>query len=99
MDERAARPVERKYVLTRLRARDYLLPSNDGRTIWRLLTYEDGPGHGLEVDWPRDRTFWGVWQWTGPVECVDPDDWERWEAYDLGMYETRRDAIQAALRA
>jgi hypothetical protein len=96
--------VERKYVLTKIGKGDYLLPSNDGRTLWRLRTYEDGPSHGL--DWPRDLTFWGIWKWNlpmttdagpGSLDTVDPDEWDRWEYVD-GAYETRAQAIEAALR-
>lgn len=42
---------ERKYAMTRIATGDYLLPSNDARTIWRIERYTDGPSLGL--DWPR----------------------------------------------
>lgn len=48
----------RKYALTRLRAGDYLCPSNDGRTLWRFSAYEDGSDHGLIGVSYRRRTFW-----------------------------------------
>lgn len=53
---------QRKYALTRIGPGDYLLPSNDGQTIWRIAKYEDGPSHGVE-GMDRDRDFWGVWKW------------------------------------
>jgi hypothetical protein len=87
---------ERKYALTKIAKGDYLLPSNDGRTIWRLTVYEDGPSHGVEM-MPRDREFWGTWKWVGMGTVVDPDDvgsWEMWE----GSLPSRADAIKAALR-
>ena len=91
--------VERKYVLTKVAAGDYLLPSNDGQTIFRLRRYEDGPSHGLE-DWPRDREFWGVWKWTGLVTrygpAPDPDQWD-WE-FQEGLMDKRGEAIDAAMR-
>jgi hypothetical protein len=35
--------VERKYAMVRLGAGDYLLPSNDAQTMWRISKYwEDG---------------------------------------------------------
>lgn len=49
----------RKYAMTRLAAGDYLLPSNDGRTLWRLERYEDGAAHGLVVGYQL-RPFWRV---------------------------------------
>jgi hypothetical protein len=92
---------ERKYVMTRVGRGDYLLPGNDGTTLWRLRTYEDGPSHGL--DWPRDLTFWGIWKWDrslvadSDLDTVDPGDWDRWEHVE-GQYESRREAIDAALK-
>lgn len=93
--------VERRYVLTRLGAGDYLLPSNDGRTLWRIRRYTEGPSTGL--DWPRDREVWGIWRWVHRIEgggqgqFLDPDDNDSWE-FREGMCETRSEAIDAALR-
>jgi hypothetical protein len=90
--------VERRYAFTRVDKGDYLLPSNDGKVLWRLRTYTDGPSGGL--DWPRDRTVWGIWKWRyqlGSSGAVDPDAWEQWEEWDLGMYETRAAAVESAL--
>lgn len=92
----------RKYVLTKIGKGDYLLPSNDGCTLWRLRIYEDGPSHGL--DWPRDLTLWAIWRWDRPInadagslDTVDPYEWARWEHVEGGC-ETRAEAIDAALR-
>lgn len=85
---------ERKYALTKVNAGDYLLPSNDGQTIWRFRTYEDGPTHGL--DWPRDRTLWGYYRWTGRGDLVDLEDWDHWEGWRDG-FDRRIDAINDAL--
>jgi hypothetical protein len=93
--------IARKYVLTKIAKGDYLLPSNDGGTLWRIRSYEDGPSYGLE-DWPRDLTLWGIWKWDTPVTgaslaSVDPDAWDRWECYDTS-YESRAQAIRSVLR-
>lgn len=89
--------VERKYALTKIAAGDYLLPSNDGKTIWRIHRYVDGPSSGI-MDWPRDRDVWGFWRWEGRAEgAVDLDDWDRWEMVG-GLCDSRADAIQEALR-
>lgn len=99
--------IERKYRMTRLAAGDYLLPANDGQTLWRIAKYLDGPSQGL-VDWPRDREIWGAWRLQGSVEdlqrAIDRGDEN---AEDLGgdlwgmevcLQDTREAAIQEALR-
>lgn len=89
---------ERKYALTKLAAGDYLLPSNDGTTLWRVRIYEDGPSHGMEI--PADRDFWGIWKWAEAIEpgsYVDTKDWSRWEFFE-GTHDTRKQAIDAALK-
>lgn len=89
---------ERKYALTRITAGDYLLPSNDRSTLWRIRRYTDGPSLGLEI--PKDREFWGCWAWKGPVDggvAIDPDAWERWEMV-CDFCDTRQQAINDALR-
>lgn len=87
--------VRRKYVLTRINAGDYLLPSNDGEKLWRIYKAIEGPSSGL--DWPRDKEVWQISEWTGPLKEVDPEDWNRWNFYE-GMHETRRAAIDSALK-
>lgn len=95
---------QRKFALTRLAAGDYLLPSNDKTTIWRIRRYEDGPSHGLE-DWPRDRQVWGVWKWRGVCwggtvnerlfdDLDNPDQWD----LVASTIDTRGEAIDEAMR-
>lgn len=92
--------VKRKYALTKVAAGDYLLPSNDAQTIWRIAQYVDGPSYGIVEGMDRDRQFWGVWRSIDRITgdaTIDPSDWSRWEMYDQG-YDRRSDAIDAALR-
>lgn len=94
-------PPKRKYALSKVAAGDYVFPSNDGKTVWRIAKYEDGPSHGI-TDWDRDREFWGVWRWAEPFTgnlrgYVDLEDWNRWEFCE-GMHDTRGEAVDAALR-
>ena len=88
----------RVYVLTRLGSGDYLLPSNDGRTLWRISRYDDpefiGQPHGWQAHRISTHDFqqrtangWG-WQ--------DPLDWEHWE-YWGGGYRTRGEAVDEVL--
>jgi hypothetical protein len=86
---------ERKYALTRIKAGDYLLLSNDGKKLWRIRKIIEGPSSGL--DWPADREVWGLWEWTGDLDKIDIEDWNLWNFYE-GMHETRRAAIDSALK-
>lgn len=47
----------RRWALSKLGPGDYLLPSNDSRTLWRLTAYEDGADFGAVVPYAR-RRFW-----------------------------------------
>ena len=89
---------QRRYALTKIEARDYILPSNDGNTIYRIATYVEGPSTGFD-DWPKDRRVWGVWTWTLTKEKLPDlyDEWGYWEFWS-GMHRTRREAIDDALR-
>jgi hypothetical protein len=88
---------ERKYQLIKVAAGDWILPDNDGETVWRLRSYIDGPSMGLNLD--HDITLWGYSKWTGrrtaldADDILDPDNWEYWD----GNHRTRAEAIQAAL--
>jgi hypothetical protein len=90
-------PVERKYALTKVEQGDYLLPSNDGRSIFRIARYRDWPPEGE----PRDeRWFWGAWRWDGSFvdgTAVDTGEWDRWNL-EAPWCETRDEAIREALR-
>ena len=92
---------ERVYPLFKIKAGDYLLVSNDQRTLWRIRSYVDGPSYGLD-DWSRDRTLWELrcWnQWVGnpdglTVEVIDDED--QWDLVSA-WHERRADAIEAAM--
>jgi hypothetical protein len=88
---------ERKYALTKMAAGDYLLPANDGKTIWRIAKYTDGPSLGLDI--PSDREFWALWSWTGEFgpDAQIGSGWEDWEMQS-GLLDSRADAIAEALR-
>jgi len=79
---------ERRYVMTKVGSGDYLLPSNDGLTIWRIAR-DEGEG-------------WSLWRWSGEtrpgVPIGDPYDWSKWELREQG-HDSRRNAVDAAMRA
>jgi len=83
--------IERRYALTKVAPGDYLLPSNDGRTIWRIARYDERPNWRL----------WGLWRWRNEgadvFAYIDTADWDRWEMVDARS-ETRAEAIREALR-
>lgn len=99
VEEAEPEAIERKWVLSKIAAGDYLLPSNDGRTLWRITRYVDGPSAGLDI--PRDRDFWAVRHWqeeVGRGDVVDVEDWDRW-VLRSDMWVSRAAAIDAALRS
>lgn len=87
--------VQRNYAMTKVAVGDYLLPSNDGRTIWRLAVYQDGPASGLDV--PTERNFWGLWRWIGGPDGVDLEDWELWQM-EVPALPTRGAAVAEVMR-
>ena len=90
--------VERRFALRKLRAGDWLLPSNDGKTLYRLIAVTEGPSSGIDA-WRRDRTVWEVWRWPRPlpVRDVRTDSMDGWQEVEI-MLRTRREAIARALR-
>lgn len=106
----ATETVERKYGLTKIKSGDWLLPSNDAQTMFRLSTYVDGPTNGLDI--PKDREFWMVHSMSvkdferladyGGTdiygEPTNPLEWEHWE-YQAGLLESRKEAIEEAIKA
>ena len=87
--------LERKYAMTKVAVGDYLLPSKDSRTIWRLAVYQDGPASGLDV--PTERNFWGLWRWVGGPDVVDLEDWDLWQM-EVAALPTRAAAVAEAMR-
>jgi hypothetical protein len=49
----------RRYAFTRISPGEYLVPSNDGASVFLFTSYEDGADHGLDVAYRR-RRFWRV---------------------------------------
>lgn len=85
--------------MIRLAAGDYLLPGNDGETIFRIAKYvEDGSLDGVEGE------FWAAWRWPKPKNTLrgdaygyDPlEAWEDWYQIE-DQFRTRQEAIDAAL--
>jgi hypothetical protein len=90
--------IERQYALTKIQPGDYLLPSNDAQTIWRIARYTDGPSNGL-IEWSRNREVWGIWRWKGTTAIeafVHAPTWDSWE-FVCGPCDTRSRAISEAL--
>jgi len=84
---------ERKYALVRIKAGDWLLPSNSLRWYWRLSKNEEEGG-------------WSLWRTAFPqqdhefdvlAEDIALDLWQEWELWD-DHFPTRGEAIVALLR-
>lgn len=95
----------RKYAMTKVARGDYLLPSNDARTLWRLTEYaEDGTAEWQDSDgkWHKvTGVFWQTAKYRDPIPSGGqlPDDfldWYRWETFDTGLLK-RKYAIEAVL--
>lgn len=85
---------DRKYALIRIEAGDYLLPSNDGKVLWRIMRGEEDDGTG------RFYSVWQVWRWVhspATTRACDLGDWEQWEMAD-SFSRTRQNAINNAMR-
>lgn len=104
MTGRESLSVSRKYAMTRVRKGDYLLPSNDAQTLWRIYQYEED---GSLIHELPDRTekpvvgwFWATAKRPMPREgafvgdILEWDDWEFWS----GPHSTLHRAIEEALR-
>lgn len=96
----------RLYAMTRLRAGDYLLPSNDRETLWRINRYwEDGSlvrsdGKVIRGWFWRAARFVGTMQEAEALMRSDLDtflDWIDW-VETSSLLHTRAEAIGEALR-
>lgn len=91
----------RRYRMIRVRAGDYLLPSNDGTVLWRVYRYtEDGSAY-LADDTPVVGEYWATAKYLRPIDRFDPDsleDWEDWSHWD-SFLPTRAAAIDRVMRA
>ncbi|HEY4451023.1 MAG TPA: hypothetical protein VGN13_05465 [Solirubrobacteraceae bacterium] len=88
--------IERKYVLTKIARGDWMLPSNDGRTIFRLYHDPEALAGETTDGGEMRRAAWTLWRWTGG-HVVDTWSWSEWELLDGSLY-TRTEAIREALR-
>jgi hypothetical protein len=92
---------DRKYRMIRLSAGDYLLPGNDGETLFRIAKYvEDGSLETYGGDTITGE-FWAAWYWPRPLvafrHAYDPmAEWDAWHQIE-DKFKTRQDAIAAAL--
>ena len=103
----------RKYAATRIEAGDYLIPSNDATTIWRVNSYKD---NGVYIEWKSNdaglmhlggpaRTRWQAHRYKLTVAQLDalgdelPRDFLEWDQwqYDSGDYPTKAAAIKAVI--
>jgi hypothetical protein len=96
---------ERLWQMTRLGAGDYLLPSNDRQTLWRIRKYQERDGTLTRGDGSVvNGDFWSLHGWkhtTPPAEYQFDEyerltDWHNW-AEVACMMPTRKACIDYAL--
>lgn len=94
---------ERRYALVKISSGDYLLPSNDANTLWRISSYlEDG-----SAEWVGGRklrgTYWQTAKYRDPLPTAGGDmpadflEWDRWETWETCIA-SRGKAIESTLR-
>lgn len=81
---------DRKFVLIRVARGDYIVPSNDGLTLYRIARYDDpeaevGPKYGWGVHTCSRHSF---------DSATFALDWECWTYHEAG-FKTRAEAIKA----
>lgn len=96
--------MERTWAMTKLRTGDWALPSNSGKTLWRICR---NPNDGAPGGWA-----WDLYWFEGPANAVyagevpegapeyvdiDFDDWSRFSLAGQAL-PTRQAAIDEALR-
>ncbi len=96
----------RRYRMTRIGDGDYVFPSNDCLTLWRVYRYrEDGSAEWGNGGAPILGDFWAAARFEGSFEdasslaFTDREQflsWEDWE-FVAGPLFTRREAIHHAL--
>ena len=97
---------ERRYQMIRLEAGDYLLPSNDLETLWRVYSYtEDGSLSYIDGGTGKERYVTGTFWATAKYNRGRPRDafldaeileWHVWDTWETGL-RSRSDALDAAL--
>lgn len=95
--------MERKYALTRLSKGDYLLPSNDAQTLWRVYTYEEDGSASFVIRDGSEQVIKGIF-WAlakrpmpNPDVPFDLEEWEGWVPW-ADLFDSRKEAIEDALR-
>jgi hypothetical protein len=84
--------IERRFPLVKIRAGDWLLLSNDRRTLWRIYRFDDD-----------GQNWWATARFDGtPAQAVDVAEelehaWDRWVTTEYYL-ETRQEAIDEALK-
>lgn len=96
----------RAYALIRVKAGCYLLPSNDGATLWRISSYTEHGDAAYELPGGGWRTITGTYWESSRMPMPAPHllggasddemlDWlwgDEWESYSF-MHPTRQEAI------
>jgi len=87
----------RKYALTRIKAGDYLLPSNDRSVIWRIVRYTEDGSAAYDDGTKLVGEFWRLCKYVGRNNRIDPDAWD--DSHEVTCLLKSRDAaIKEAMK-
>ena len=110
MTEQSSAARERKYAMTRLGRGDYLLPSNDAQTLWRVYAYEEDGSATYQTEFIPGKgpsgpervlrgRFWALARRPMPEMgflVSDLFEWDDWQFW-AGPLQSREQAIRYAL--
>jgi len=102
--------IERRYAMVRIGAGDWMLPSNDEQTMWRLAAYEEDGSAWHTDEQGREHKitgrYWSLYRMSmTKLQALvhssftsDDDilDWTEWEHWACG-FGSRKAAIEEAL--
>jgi hypothetical protein len=87
----------RIYAMAMMEPGDWVFPSNDRETMWRVTRYDDPEFDGQRQGWQVHRIPFADLQAMLDKAWETPLDWSHWE-YFAGGFRTKKEAADYAAR-